>query len=127
MHHISVTVKDVERSLSFYNKHFGFERHMEFKKPDLSGRTLMAKCDNIILEFFQFEGMKENKDKLDDIMVKGMNHIAFSFDDVTKKCEELKKAGLKIKIGPKVGSSGFKYAFIEDPDGIQIELIEINN
>jgi hypothetical protein len=38
--------------------------------------------------------------------------------------EDLKKRGAKISIGPSVAGPGVKYAFVDGPDGIRIELVE---
>ena len=51
-------------------------------------------------------------------------HIAIEVDDVYKACESMKKSGGKIirDAGP-MNAGNTIIAFIEDPDGYQIELI----
>lgn len=52
-------------------------------------------------------------------------HLAIGCDDIYATCEELKKAGAVIcrEPGPVKGGSTV-IAFVEDPDGYKIELIE---
>lgn len=55
---------------------------------------------------------------------KGLDHFGFQVKDFDETIEELKKRGGKFSEGPGVSPSGNKFAFIEGPDGIHIELIE---
>ncbi len=52
-------------------------------------------------------------------------HIAIEVDDIYKVCEEIKSKGVKVirDPGPMMGSR-LLLAFIEDPNGYKIELIE---
>ena len=52
-------------------------------------------------------------------------HIAIEVDDIYKICEEIKDKGAKVirDPGPMMGSK-LLLAFIEDPNGYKIELIE---
>jgi lactoylglutathione lyase len=52
-------------------------------------------------------------------------HIALGVDDVAATCEQIRKAGGKVtrEAGPVKGGTTV-IAFVEDPDGYKIELIE---
>ena len=52
-----------------------------------------------------------------------LDHLAFSYPDVDAKVKELQAAGVKI-VSPPRKVRGLKTAFIEDPDGTSIELVE---
>lgn len=55
----------------------------------------------------------------------GFSHIAIAVVDITKFCEKLKDQGIKITFGPEVTKGGSSIiAFIEDPDGYRIELVQ---
>jgi len=55
---------------------------------------------------------------------RGLDHFGFTVKELEKTVEDLKKRGAKISIGPSVAGPGVKYAFIDGPEGIRIELVE---
>lgn len=60
-------------------------------------------------------------------MVEGDNfdHIAFAVKDIRAAVDELKGNGVTIAMEPfSLGGSSSKIAFIKDPDGNWLELIE---
>ena len=54
----------------------------------------------------------------------GLDHFGFRVKDLEKTAEDLKKRGAKFSIEPSVSSTGAKYAFVDGPEGIRIELVE---
>jgi len=54
-------------------------------------------------------------------------HIAMGVDDVYQACDKIKSAGGKVtrEAGPMKGG-GSVLAFVEDPDGYKIELLELS-
>ena len=55
----------------------------------------------------------------------GFGHLAVGVPDIYGTCEELEKEGVKIPRPPgPMKHGGSVIAFIEDPDGYKIELIE---
>jgi lactoylglutathione lyase len=57
----------------------------------------------------------------------GYGHIAISVDDIYATCTSLQTAGVPVtrQPGPMQHDPNEVIAFIEDPDGYRIELIEI--
>jgi len=55
---------------------------------------------------------------------RGLDHFGFTVKELEKTVEDLKKRGAKISVGPSVAGPGVKYAFVDGPDGIRIELVE---
>lgn len=55
---------------------------------------------------------------------RGLDHFGFTVKELEKTVEDLKKRGAKISIGPSAAGPGVKYAFVDGPDGIRIELVE---
>jgi len=55
---------------------------------------------------------------------RGLDHFGFRVKELEKTVEDLKKKGAKFSIGPSVSTTGAKYAFVEGPEGIRIELVE---
>lgn len=55
----------------------------------------------------------------------GYGHIAIEVDDCNKACEEVRARGGKVVLDPfKLKGADELIAFVSDPDGYQIELIQ---
>jgi len=55
---------------------------------------------------------------------RGLDHFGFRVKDLEKTVEDLKKRGARFSTGITSGSGNVKYAFIEGPEGIRIELVD---
>ena len=60
---------------------------------------------------------------------RGLDHIGVLVEDLKKTMEEMKEKGGKFSkdytvVGPPARASVIKFAFLEGPDGIQVELVE---
>jgi catechol 2,3-dioxygenase-like lactoylglutathione lyase family enzyme len=54
-----------------------------------------------------------------------VDHVGFSFDNLAEALERMRKGGVKVTDEIKSVAGGkIKYAFIEGPDKIRIELVE---
>ncbi len=53
-----------------------------------------------------------------------LTHLAFEVDDLEVFAKELEKKGCKLSDGPTKSSSGSVFAFIDAPEGYEIELIQ---
>jgi catechol 2,3-dioxygenase-like lactoylglutathione lyase family enzyme len=58
--------------------------------------------------------------------LRGLDHIGFKVKNMDETLEELKKKGVKILLGPIATPAGVKIAFIGGPEGIRIELVEMD-
>ena len=54
-----------------------------------------------------------------------LTHLAFEVDDMEAFGQHLKKLGLKFSDGPTASSSGSVFAFIDAPEGYEIELVQM--
>lgn len=120
--HTMVRVVDLEKSIKFYT--------------DILGMKLLRKKDYPDGEFtLAFVGYGDESDEAVIELTHNWNtssyepgnaygHIAIEVDDVYQACEAMKKSGGKIirDAGP-MNAGTTIIAFIEDPDGYQIELI----
>lgn len=125
IHHIAITVTDLEKSIDFYEKNFSFKVTKRFEKEGSKQRAALMKLGENFIELWQFEDMRENKDDLQDIKIKGIRHLALGVKNLNDTVSGLEKKGLQCK-PPKMGSSGQKYSFTKDLDGIPIELYGVN-
>ncbi len=122
-----IRVRDMQESLDFYTRIFQMEiaDKLEVTEPT-KGQvvTLKSKDSEQLLELNYYEDKTrfgteyKNGEELD--------HIAFDVEDLIRAVEELKKQGVEIIAEPySIGSSiGWKEAFVRDPNGIWIELLE---
>jgi len=121
--HTMLRVGDLERSLRFYSEVLGMRLLRRNDYPD--GKFTLAfvgygeESQTAVLELTYNWGV----DKYE--IGNAYGHVAIAVDNVYKACEEVKKRGGKVtrEAGPmKHGTTVI--AFVEDPDGYKIELIE---
>ena len=117
--HTSITVKDMDESIAFYTEKLG----MTLK----SRREI--KQNNAEIAFLEIEGTNHRieltwwKDKKDYAEGDQLDHIAFGVKDLRTTIEAMRAKGVDIAKEPySLGSS--QIAFIKDPNGIWLELIE---
>ena len=121
--HSMIRVNDLEESINFYRKVLGMNILREKEYPE--GKFSLAflgygkETENTVIE------LTYNWDKNDYEHGNAFGHIAIEVDDIYKVCEEIKNKGVKVirDPGPMMGSR-LLLAFIEDPNGYKIELIE---
>jgi lactoylglutathione lyase len=121
--HTMIRVGDLDRSIKFYTDVLGMQLLRRKDYPD--GKFTLAfvgygpETEHAVVELTYNWGT----DKYD--LGNAFGHIALEVDDVYKACEDIKRRGGKVtrEAGPmKHGSSVI--AFVEDPDGYKIELIQ---
>ena len=122
--HTMLRVKDLDKSINFYTKILGMSllRRTKFE----TGRFTLAFVGYGSEETEAVLELTFNWDETGGYdLGRGYGHIALGVPDIYSTCEQLRNAGAKIirEPGPmKHGSTII--AFIEDPDGYQLELIE---
>ncbi|MGQ9371396.1 lactoylglutathione lyase [Azospirillum sp. A39] len=122
--HTMLRVLDLDKSLDFYTRLLGMRL---LRKTDYEGgRFTLAfvgygeESDTAVLE------LTHNWDQKEPYAIgTAYGHIAIGVPDIHKTCEQLAAEGVKIPRPPgpmKHGSTVI--AFVEDPDGYKVELIE---
>ena len=123
--HTMLRVGDLQRSIDFYTKTIGMDLLRTTERPD----------QNYTLAFVGFGGGNRNGEaELELTYNHGVSeydlgspygHIALGVQNVTETCERIRRAGGNItrEPGPVKGGSTV-IAFVEDPDGYKVELIE---
>lgn len=123
IHHIAITVNNLEESVIFYTQVLKFEIARSFTREDMKGCAAFIKLHNFQIELWQFQDMKENSDSLNDIKIKGIRHVAFEVDNLNQTIFQLQKKGLEFS-EPKLGATGHNYSFTNDPNGVVLEFYE---
>lgn len=127
VNHIAISVTNIERSIKFYKK-FGFKDFKSWKAEDESIKITMLKLNNTVLEIFCYKEYiklpETAKSTATDLPVLGTKHFALGVENI----QEAKKFVIENKICESVdikrGRLGKEYFFINDPDGILVEIIE---
>ena len=122
--HTMLRVKDLDRSVEFYTKLLGMKELRRREVPDgkytLSFVGYGDENSHAVVELTYNWDQKDGYD-----IGTGFGHLAVGLPDVYKACEDLRKAGAKITREPgpvKFGTTVI--AFVEDPDGYKVELVQ---
>jgi len=129
LHHVSISVSDLDRSAQFYEK-LGLTEEKRYEKPDADARSSLLRFpDGPMLELFEIPGSEslpqKRRDPVEDLATKGTKHLALESTDLDRTVEKLRSRDVEVS-EPKMGSSGNWYCFLKDPDGIPVELYEAN-
>jgi catechol 2,3-dioxygenase-like lactoylglutathione lyase family enzyme len=122
--HLALTAKDMEKSLDFYIRGLGFKRAFDLPHPQTGAPWIvyLQAGKSQFVELF-YNG---NKDNPWDSTLRGFSHICFEVDNLAETIGRLEKEGFTLSSGLKEGSDKNLQAWIIDPDGIRIELMQIS-
>lgn len=118
-----IRVNNLEQSIKFYSEVLGMKLISKTDYPD--GKFTLA--------FMSYGETKDdpcieltyNYDKNSYTLGDAFGHIALETDDIYKTCDEVRAQGAKITREPGPMKHGTTViAFIEDPNGYKIELIQ---
>src|SRR4051812_48612887 len=120
--HTRYRVNDLERTVKFYKDVLGLEEVRRNKSPRGSELAfLKAPGSQELIEITYFPGSGPVQVQPD------LTHLAFEVDSLEAFGEHLAKLGLKFSDGPTESSTGSVFAFIDAPEGYEIELIQPAN
>jgi lactoylglutathione lyase len=127
MIYTGIRVQDIEASIRFYTEVLGMQIVEPLQPtPVTEGRvvTLRSPDSPQVLELndyrpgSRFGTPYSNGEDLD--------HLAFECDDLEEAVGELERRGVEVAVRPKeIGAEvGWNEAFVKDPNGIWIELLQ---
>jgi lactoylglutathione lyase len=124
MLHTMIRVKDLDKSLDFYTRLLGMQvlrrRDVPAGKYSLAFVGYGDERSNAVIELTYNWGKDEGYE-----LGTGFGHLAVGVPDAYAICERLAQAGAKIPRPPGPVQHGTTViAFVEDPDGYKIELIQ---
>jgi lactoylglutathione lyase len=123
--HTMIRVGDLDRSINFYSKHFGMSVVKTVDVPK-------AKYTNVFIGYGSENDqpmieLTYNYDVTSYELGNGFGHVAIGVRDIYAVCESLRSEGVRIVREPGPVQFGTVHiAFVDDPDGYRIELIDID-
>lgn len=135
-HHVAISVKDMEKALHFYRDLLGFEVDWEREHytgeamakvvglPGADARVVMLKRYGARVELFKYntpEGEESGTRRQCDF---GLTHFALTVKKIHDIHARLSKAGVPFNCPPQNLRPGVWAAYMKDPEGVTIELVE---
>ena len=118
--HTRMRLNDLERSVKFYEQALGLKVTRRHTSPRGAQLAFIATPNSEEeIELCQMPPGAEPVKVQPDLM-----HLAFEVEDLEKFAAELTKKGFALSDGPTKTGSGSVIAFIDAPEGYEIELIQ---
>ena len=117
--HTRMRVNDLEATLEFYQKVFGLQvtrRHESPRGSKLAFLSVPNSEEEIEITYFPGSGPVQVQE---DLM-----HLAFEVESMETFQKHLDSIGVELSDGPTESSSGSIFAFVDAPEGYEVEVIE---
>ncbi len=116
--HISFRSSDMEKTVAFYCGVLGFKDAFDFDKPNGEKWLKFIKiADGQFLEMlYRYEGPDHGC---------VYSHICLEVDDIQKTAQHLRDHNIPLEKEPALGVTGNWTCWASDPDGNQIEFVQI--
>jgi catechol 2,3-dioxygenase-like lactoylglutathione lyase family enzyme len=142
LHHVGITVKDLDASIRFYHDVLGLQFSSEpspwFEGPDLGPavgvpgaalRQVSLLVGDTALELLEYKSPpSETTAPLNSNSI-GASHVAFLVDDIEAKKAELEARGVtffsSVNVVDEGVLAGWRWVYFADPDGYPLELVEV--
>ena len=122
VHHVAIICSDYKRSKKFYTEVIGLEILQEIYRAERDSFKLdLGLNGKYILELFSFPDPPKRVSRPE---AAGLRHLAFSVLDLEKSIFELSTFGVSAEPIRLSDSTGKRFTFFEDPDGLPIEFYE---
>jgi len=139
-HHVSITVSDLKRSISFYRDTLGFQP-VEFLEASgeevsaglgLEGVSLKLAAmerGDLVLELIEYSAPEGRKMIAPEPCDVGCMHMALEVDDIHEMYKDLSAQGVRFNTSPNRNPGNLAWAwwcYMRDPDGVPIELVQVS-
>lgn len=121
--HIALKVRDLEASARFYRDQVGFAEMERLRHENGDTWLIYLRItDDQFLELM----ISDSPDPAPADGTTGTTHFCFTIADLDVETARLKANGIALTSNIKLGQDGNRGAWIDDPDGNRIELMEMN-
>ncbi len=117
--HTRMRVDDLDKTVAFYEKVFGLEVSRRHESPRGSKLVFLAvpnSEEEIEITYYPGSGSVKVQE---DLM-----HLAFEVENMEEFATHLEQVGYSFSDGPTKSSSGSVFAFVDAPEGYEVEVIE---
>ena len=117
--HTRMRVDDLDKTVAFYEKVFGLEVSRRHESPRGSKLVFLAvpnSEEEIEITYYPGSGSVQVQE---DLM-----HLAFEVKSMEAFAQHLQQVGYSFSDGPTKSSSGSVFAFVDAPEGYEVEVIE---
>ena len=122
LHHIAIICSDYERSKKFYTEILGLTIMREVYRAERQSYKLdLTLNGQYLIELFSFPDPPARVSRPE---ATGLRPIAFQVADIESAVKELANKGILTEPIRIDESTGKKFTFFSDPDGLPIELYE---
>lgn len=120
--HFAISVANLERSVAWYKKYFGFEEVRRFEKPEFEMKAAILKLEAFVLEIIQpthpLIKPQEKKTLLAHLQKLGVHHFSLTVNNAAEAFDSLANSNADMVTELMEG----RYFFCKDPDGTLIEI-----
>lgn len=117
--HTRYRVADLDRTVNFYKDVLGLEEIRRHKSPRGSELVfLKAPQSEELIEICRYDGSGPV------VVGPDLTHLAFEVPDLEAFAKHAASLGCPLSDGPTTSSTGTVFAFIDAPEGYEIELIQ---
>jgi lactoylglutathione lyase len=118
--YVGIRVTNLQKSIDFYTKLLDMKVNGRGRVEPTKGETvgLESEKGGFALELNYYEENSPYNSKY--VVGEGLDHLAFKVGDLDKALEKARQGGHRTIL--QVKADGNRWAYIEDPDGIWIEL-----
>ncbi|MBX9977174.1 MAG: VOC family protein [Alphaproteobacteria bacterium] len=139
LRHIGLVTKTMQRSVDFYTKWFGCSVAREMDESGTFVATILGHEDAYVrtvklnfpsgkcqLELLQFKNPEtESHDSY--LFTQGLTHFAMTVKNIDDLYSAMSKDGVPFISEPQLSDDGMaKVCFCKDPNGVYLELVELN-
>ena len=142
LHHVGITVKDLDASIRFYHDVLGLEFSNEptpwFDSPGLGPavgvpgaalRQVSLLVGDTTLELLEYRSPPSETGRPLGSNNIGASHVAFLVDDIEATKAELEAKGITffsaVNVVDEGVLAGWRWVYFADPDGYPLELVEV--
>ena len=142
LHHVGITVADLDASIRFYHDVLGLEFANEpspwFDGEELSRgvgvpgaalRQVSLLVGDTTLELLEYRSPPSETDGPLRSNDRGASHVAFAVADIEATKAELEAKGIEfygpVNVVNEGVLAGWRWVYFEDPDGYPLELVEV--